>query len=86
MDNKQTGAVGRMNLNDFESVILELISVQFFSNKNASKLLALFKKSYLNNNNLVDATRCLVNELFGKYGLVVIDGNHRDFKRILFLR
>ena len=77
---KQTGAVGRMNLNDFESVILELKSV-LGSNKNADKLLALFKKSYLNNNNLVDATRCLVNELFGKYGLVVIDGNHRDFKK-----
>ena len=43
------------------------------------KLISLFENAYLSNNNLSDATRYLVNELFGEYGLVIIDGDDKDF-------
>jgi bacillithiol biosynthesis cysteine-adding enzyme BshC len=44
------------------------------------KLIDLFSKSYLNHDNLSDATRYIANELFAEYGLVIMDGNHRELK------
>ncbi len=38
-------------------------------------ILDLFEKSYLKHDNLADANRFLINSLFGKYGLVIVDGN-----------
>jgi len=78
-DSKQSGAVGRMNLDGFESVLTELKSVLGIS-ENADKLISLFEKSYLNQDNLADANRYLVNEMFGKYGLVILDGDDKRLK------
>ncbi|HSH65066.1 MAG TPA: bacillithiol biosynthesis cysteine-adding enzyme BshC, partial [Bacteroidia bacterium] len=41
----------------------------------------LFTKAYLNHSNLADATRYLVHELFGMYGLLIIDGDHQQLKK-----
>ena len=79
-DTKQNGAVGRMNLDGFESIISNLKSVLGF-HKNTDRLINIFKQSYLVHNNLADATRYLVNELFGKYGLVIIDGDNKELKQ-----
>jgi bacillithiol biosynthesis cysteine-adding enzyme BshC len=79
--NKQNGAVGKMNLDGFEKVISEL-KIILGSHKNAGRLISLFEESYLNHENLADATRYLVNELFAKYGLVIIDGNDKDLKKL----
>jgi bacillithiol biosynthesis cysteine-adding enzyme BshC len=79
-DTNQIGAVGEMTLDGFESVISELKLV-LGNHKNAKELISLFEQTYLNNDNLTDATRYLVNELFGEYGLVIIDGNDKDLKR-----
>jgi len=78
-DSKQSGAVGRMNLDGFESILTELKSV-LGTSENADKLISLFEKSYLNHDNLADATRYLVNEMFGKYGLVILDGDDKRLK------
>ena len=78
-ESKQSGAVGRMNLDGFESVLIELKSI-LGTSENAVKLISLFEKSYLNHDNLADATRYLVNELFGEYGLVVLDGDDKRLK------
>ena len=78
-DSKQKGAVGRMNLVGFESLLTELKSV-LGTSENADKLISLFEESYLNHENLADATRYLVNELFGKYGLVILDGDEKRLK------
>ncbi len=75
----QTGAVGRMSLDGVESMIEEyfdLIGESF----DRIYLERLFKESYLNNNTLVEATRFLVNQLFGKYGIVIIDGDDKELK------
>ena len=74
------GAVGRMNMSDIESLIKELNCVLGKSD-NADRLLNIFKNAYLNNNNLADATRCLVYELFSEYGLVIIDGDDAVLKK-----
>lgn len=77
---KQSGAVGRMNLDGFESV-LEDLKKALGNSDNAIQLISLFENAYLKHNNLADATRYLVNELFGKYGLVILDGDDRRLKQ-----
>lgn len=79
-DSKQTGAVGRMSLNGFESVLTELKSV-LGNSENAKKLISLFENAYLNHDNLNEATRYLVNELFGEYGLIILDGDDKRLKQ-----
>lgn len=79
-DTKKNGAVGRMNLDGFGDVISELKLV-LGSHENAEKLITLFEQAYLNHDNLAETTRYLVNELFGKYGLVIIDGDDKDLKK-----
>jgi bacillithiol biosynthesis cysteine-adding enzyme BshC len=79
-DSKQSGAVGRMNLDGIETILKELESILGESD-NAKRLLHLFENSYLKSQNLANATRYLVNELFGKYGLVIIDGDDKKLKK-----
>ena len=78
-NSKQSGAVGSMNLEGFDEVIKTLKSV-LGDSQNAQKLIQLFENSYLKQNKLVDATRYLVNELFGKHGLVILDGDDKKLK------
>jgi bacillithiol biosynthesis cysteine-adding enzyme BshC len=40
----------------------------------------LFENAYLKHSDLTTATQFLVNELFGKYGLVIVDGNSKKLK------
>ncbi len=79
-ENRNNGAVGRMSLNGFQSVLCELKKV-LGSSENTKDLLQLFEKTYLNHNTLSEATRYLVNELFGKYGLVILDANDLRLKK-----
>ena len=79
-ESEQSGAVGRMSLDGFESVLIELKSV-LGTSENSEKLISLFENAYLKNDNLADATRYLVNELFGEYGLVILDGDDKKLKQ-----
>ena len=79
-DTKQDGIVGEFHLQDFKDVIDDLHKI-IGDSCNSEYILELFKKTYLQHNCLADATRYLINKLFGKYGVVVIDGNHLEFKK-----
>jgi len=75
-----SGPVGRLStegLSDF----FEIYAPELGSGKNAEALKKLFQESYLNHSNLADATRFLANELFGEYGLVILDADDQDLKR-----
>jgi len=74
------GAVGRLNTNGFNDVFNEF-SKHLGKSNNQQYLKNLFEKAYLNHKNLTDATRYLVNELFGEYGLVIIDGDDKQLKQ-----
>ncbi|NKI33529.1 bacillithiol biosynthesis cysteine-adding enzyme BshC [Croceivirga thetidis] len=76
------GAVGRLPLNDLEA-IHELIVKRFGTSENAKELIQLFEQAYLGNKRLTEATRFLVNEIFKDYGLVIIDGDDADLKKLL---
>ena len=73
------GAVGELDTCGLNK-LLESLKSKFGTSENAKKLIDLFSKSYLNHDNLSDATRYIANELFSEYGLVIIDGNHRELK------
>ena len=79
-DSKQSGAVGRMSLDGFDGILKELKEV-LGTSENADKLISLFEKAYLKHSNLADATRYLVNELLGEYGLVILDGDDESLKK-----
>lgn len=76
----QTGAVGDFKTSELKTLMPQLREALGIS-ENSAYLIELFEKAYLKHTTLADATRFLVNELFGKYGLVTIDGNDAEFKK-----
>lgn len=77
-----TGAVGKLYLDDIEDLFHAYAS-QLPNIKNAEELKELIHSAYLNASTLAEATRKLVQALFGKYGLLIIDGDDKELKRIM---
>ena len=77
-----SGGVGRLDTIGLEAVS-ETLAAELGDSTNAKFLKELFFEAYLKNDNLTDATRYLANELFKEYGLVIVDGDDKDLKRIL---
>ena len=77
--NNQDGPVGRMKLEGLNDVLNQLEDL-ISKDEKSIELLGFFRKSYLENNNLADATRYLVNHIFGEYGVLIIDGDDRRLK------
>lgn len=75
----ETGAVGDFSTKGLE-VTKELLELFLGSSPGSQSLVELFDAAYIKHNNLSDASRYLVNALFGEYGLVVIDGNSKKLK------
>jgi bacillithiol biosynthesis cysteine-adding enzyme BshC len=65
----QTGPVGRMDPSSIKTILDQL-----------PEKVEIFEKAYTEHHSLVTAVRYYVNELFGKYGLVVIDGDDPKLK------
>ncbi len=78
----QTGAVGRMLVDDaFLSLINEMqgqLGVLPFGNE----LVELFRKSYQKGISIQQATKYLMNELFGEFGLVILIPDDAELKKI----
>ena len=70
-----------MSLSDFSSV-LEDLNLLMGKSENAERLKAIFNKAYFSDN-LAQATRVLINELFKEDGLVIIDGDDVQLKKVL---
>ena len=77
---ESTGPVGRLSTEGLED-FLEVYSHELGAGKNAEAIKKLFKESYLNHSSLADATRFLANQLFGEYGLVILDADDAALKR-----
>ncbi len=79
-ETKSGGPVGRIptkTLNDLYSQL-----EPYWNNTPLGKeLLALFSACYLKEDNLANATRKLVHQLFGKYGLIIVDGDDPKLKK-----
>ncbi|MGB5821157.1 MAG: bacillithiol biosynthesis cysteine-adding enzyme BshC [Saonia sp.] len=77
-----SGAVGKLDTKGLEGVY-EAFSKELGTSANAGTLKRLFSEAYLKHENLTDATRYLANALFSEYGLVILDGDNSDLKRLL---
>lgn len=72
------GAVGRIKVTD--SSFITSFEEEFKDSPFGEELIALVKTAYQEGNNLAQATRIIVHQLFSEYGLLVLDGDHRDLK------
>lgn len=79
---KASGAVGRLSTEGLDEVY-DIFTSELGNLGLTEKLKDLFKKSYLEHDNLTDATRYLANTLFAEEGLVIVDGDDRELKRLL---
>lgn len=76
------GACGRINPSSLISCIDELKNT-LGETSYVLSLIEIFKEAYNGFNTLADATRYLVNAIFGNYGLLVIDADNATFKKQL---
>ncbi|MBQ0735719.1 bacillithiol biosynthesis cysteine-adding enzyme BshC [Aquimarina celericrescens] len=75
------GAVGVFDTQGLDKVF-EVFSSEIGMGNHAEQLKSLFENAYIKHTNLAEATRYLANELFGAHGLMIIDGDDRELKRL----
>lgn len=73
-------AVGILSTEGLEEVF-DLFSAEIGGGENAEYLKKIFKKAYLEHDNLTDATRYIANELFGNEGLLILDAQDKRLKK-----
>ncbi|MCB7480802.1 bacillithiol biosynthesis cysteine-adding enzyme BshC [Christiangramia sediminis] len=73
-------AVGGLSTDGLDEVF-KLFSAEIGGGENAEYLKDLFKKGYLEHDNLTDATRYIANEIFAQYGLVVLAAGDKRLKK-----
>ena len=78
--NGQTGAVGRMDTKGLKPLLNELYKLFGPPGKNCDDLEKLLNTAYLKHKTIAEATHYLVNELFGQYGLVVLNPDEATLK------
>ncbi len=73
-------ATGRLTTKTFVKTLNEYKGILGIS-ENAKKLGRIVSEAYSGDKNLAETTRFLANELFGDYGLVIIDADDSSLKR-----
>lgn len=76
------GATGRMNLDGVDKVFEEFFQ-DLPDSKHADELKQLVNDSYLSSKTLTEATQRLIQDLFGKYGVLMVDGDDRELKKLM---
>lgn len=71
-ETQQSGAVGRMDPSGLKALLDHLPGD-----------VSVFREAYLGQKTLANACRAYVNALFGEYGLVVVDGDDVELKKVL---
>ncbi len=79
---KQTGAVGRMKVDKAFIELIDKIEGQIGVEKYGEELTSIFKASYRINATIQQATLELVNALFSEFGLVVLNPDNAELKRV----
>ncbi len=79
--NDTNGATGRINPSSLKKLLTE-IRIELGEEGLSIALFKVFENAYLTNSTLANATRAFVNELFGTYGLIVVDADDKRLKAI----
>jgi len=74
------GATGRLNTKTVAAAVTAYKGYLGIS-KNGKRIAKLVEQAYLEHDNLADATRYLVNNLFEKYGLVIVNADNPQLKK-----
>ena len=76
------GAVGRLDLNSIKEVFAEFF--QFLPDSQlGNELRELIESTYLNSKTLTEASQKLVQKIFGEKGLLMIDGDDKELKKLM---
>ncbi len=75
------GPVGRLSTKKLDEFFGQF-SAHLGTDQYSEALTELFQNTYLKQYNLADATRALVHQLFGNDGLIVVDGDDANLKRL----
>lgn len=76
----QTGAVGRMKVDTQFTQLINEIEGQLAVNEFGKELIDIFRSAYKNNKTIQEATFSLINSLFGKYGLLIVQPDNALLK------
>ncbi|MBL7816958.1 MAG: bacillithiol biosynthesis cysteine-adding enzyme BshC [Saprospiraceae bacterium] len=74
------GAVGMMRTSSLQNVLAEL-KMTLGESERAQHIYSVIEKAYTSHELYQDATQELLHQLFGSYGLVVLNMNHAELKR-----
>lgn len=77
----QGGAVGRMETEGMDQVVDEMRD-QLGIGYSSGELIDLFTKAYVKHKTISEATRFLVHQLFGSYGVLVIEADDPELKKL----
>lgn len=75
------GAVGRLHLEGIVPVVEEAVA-HLGAGARATDMAALLRACYRPEHTLAEATRRFIHALFGRYGLVILDGDDPELKRL----
>jgi bacillithiol synthase len=79
---KEGGAVGRMTLDNMSTILNDILLQLNINEHNGKTIFDIIKKAYTHFKTLGAATQYLLNALFGSFGLVVLDPDNADLKKI----
>ena len=80
-ETKQTGAVGRMLVDDELLKILKKIKGQLTVEPFGKEVIEMVQECYVKGRTIQDACFCLVNKLFGEHGLIVLLPDNAALKK-----
>ncbi|MDQ6757756.1 MAG: bacillithiol biosynthesis cysteine-adding enzyme BshC [Bacteroidota bacterium] len=80
---RQTGAVGRMIVDDALINILNKVQGQLSVEPFGKEIIQLVQDCYKKGTTIQDASFELINELFGNYGLIVLLPDNKELKRVM---
>ena len=80
-DTPAVSATGRMTTESIEEAVKQYKAILGLSD-NSCKLNDKVDKAYIEHNNLADATRTFVHSLFKEYGLLILDADRRELKKV----
>lgn len=80
-DVPKVSGTGRMDTSSMTEVVRQYIGM-FGLSANADKLTKMVEEAYSKGRNLADATRVFVNALFKEYGLVIVDADAHELKKL----
>ena len=78
---KQGGAVGRINVED--QFFISEFEKEFKDHVFGTELILMMKEAYKVGNTFTEATRIIGQNLFADYGLLMLDGDDKDLKKLM---